>query len=89
MQIEVSAETGRKINELLASGKYENADVLIGQVLERIEQERSYLREIAPLLAEGVQSLKEGRTREVTPELAEEIIAAGIQRSATRLGRSL
>jgi Arc/MetJ-type ribon-helix-helix transcriptional regulator len=88
MQIEVSAETGRRIEELLAGGRFQSADELIVQGLNLIEEERAFSADIAPLVADGVQAMREGRTREVTPNLADEIIAAGIQRSSARLGRT-
>ncbi len=88
MQIEVSAETGRKIEELLAGGRYRSADELIEQGLDLLEEEQAFYADVAPLVADGVRSLKEGRTREVTPDLADEIIAAGIQRNSARLGRT-
>ena len=88
MQLEISAETARKVDALLATGRFRNAEEVVVYALDAFEAERAYAEEVAALVDEGVTAMRDGRTREVSPNLADEIIAAGIERSSARLGRT-
>jgi Arc/MetJ-type ribon-helix-helix transcriptional regulator len=88
MQMEFSTETARRIEELLATGRFRDADDLLAHVLDTWQAEQDYTAEMAPLIAEGVKASKDGRTRELLPDLADQIIAAGMERSAARLGHT-
>ena len=68
MTVQLSPQTEAKIEQLVASGQYADADAVIHRALEALEQAR-FLKLRALVLA-GHRS---GKTRELTPEVWEEI----------------
>lgn len=88
MQIEVSAETQERIESLVHSGQFRSVDDVLSEALDAWESTREQEHAIARMIADGVQAVRDGRVQEVTPDLAHQVIRAGVTRNEARTRRT-
>jgi putative addiction module CopG family antidote len=72
MALQLSPKIQQQIRERVESGKYPDADTVVEQALDQLEQHEKYLH-LKALIAVGVEQAERGEAVEYTQELRREI----------------
>ncbi len=77
MTVQIAPDIASKIEEKIATGNYLDADAVIREAMDLLEERDRNHAWLLAALAEGEQ----GDSREFTPELAEELFQSALKRA--------
>ncbi len=88
MILSLNEKQERLVNELVASGRYQDAAAVLDDALKLLEAREKKLAELRSELQKGMDDLESGRfttyTKETSPQLFEDVKRRGRERLAAK-----
>jgi putative addiction module CopG family antidote len=88
MKVELSEQAEELVNQQIADGRYESPGEVVEDALRRLADEAEYWAEVERMVRAGLRSLDEGRSVELSPDLAGRVINEGRAKREAERSRS-